>query len=1000
MAILIRRDLLNMKIIEIKNEENLKNRLIHIQIETNETINIINLYAPAKGYLLKKNFYQDIKNYLNQYNKESIFLLGDFNYVQEQNDRLSTKFQDYDIMINKIFNNLEFKIHDIFRLFYPNKIDFTYTNSRIDRIYISEHLLSNIKTVRHMDKITDHKIVLLELEMGNFKKWGNSYWKLNNGLLNDDFYKIKIKEILKQQHNNDTIENWEIIKETIKRTSKKISNQNSKIRKLQKDLGREMLEKFKNKTAKDIIRKAIQDIKQYEFQGNTVRSKNLELDQIYRKGKELNRKTEFRKGNSKFIHTINGKQNEQEIMTEIENFYTELYTSQNISDTVIDKYLKNFNPPILNEQEKNNLGEFITQKEIETAINQLNENKSPGHDGLTPEFYKTFRTEISPILALVYNNILLKNELPKSMTLGLITLIYKNKGENSNLKNWRPISLLNLDYKILTKILTNRLKNNANNLINKLQSCRPGKASIIDNALNLRTIIDYVENENQYGAIISLDQEKAFDRVEHNFLYKVLQKFNFPNNILSYVNIFTTNIKSKIIINGKLSKSIKIERSVRQGCPLSMYLYAFSLEPLIYYINQNKNIVGISIPNYSQQIKTIQHADDTSALVSSEMSYTYLMDEYKHYSKISGAKINNDKTEILKIGKWKDKQILPIHLIKKYIKIFGIIFGQNDQNINFENILKKIQLKIDQWENSKINIIQKIIVIKTYIASIFHYTMTINDIPYLYKLRINSIIYKFIWNGRDKLSRETMQQNINNGGLSMLDIHSKQKTIHIQRFKSFLQDYKKPWTSLYIYWFGLYFKTMCPTVASNQYVHTIKIPEKIVNIKNTLLNYKNDNLIWQYKHFKQINNYIISKEKFKPKIMFDHPDTNWNITWKIISQIKNINYKIIMFKYIHRILPTPEYLYKFKILKDITNCEHCKVPINLDHIFQKCELFNNEREFLKNQLLSIQKNIIINKQLYETLNNPTIKHENEQKIVNIMIQYIIQIWDIYQAIKP
>ena len=83
---------------------------------------------------------------------------------------------------------------------------------------------------------------------------------------------------------------------------------------------------------------------------------------------------------------------------------------------------------------------------------------------------------------------------------------------------------MNIDYKILTKILTNRLKYDANILINSLQSCGPGSGSIINNALNLKTLIDYIENENQNGAIISLDQEKAFDRIEHNYLLKVLEK--------------------------------------------------------------------------------------------------------------------------------------------------------------------------------------------------------------------------------------------------------------------------------------------------------------------------------------------------------------------------------------------------------------------------------------------------------------------------------------------
>ena len=132
-----------------------------------------------------------------------------------------------------------------------------------------------------------------------------------------------------------------------------------------------------------------------------------------------------------------------------------------------------------------------------------------------------------PILTELYNNSFLQNNLPKEFKQCIITLIFKNKGSRDEIKNWRPISLLNLDYKILTKVLTMRLKNNISTILNNFQSCGHNK-SIINNALNLKSIISYIRQNDQKYAIIALDQEKAFDRIEHNFLKIVFEKIDFP----------------------------------------------------------------------------------------------------------------------------------------------------------------------------------------------------------------------------------------------------------------------------------------------------------------------------------------------------------------------------------------------------------------------------------------------------------------------------------------
>ena len=303
------------------------------------------------------------------------------------------------------------------------------------------------------------------------------------------------------------------------------------------------------------------DLKKYQISGNLIRVKNKTLNNIYDKSKDLDRKEEFNKGTSKFIFWIKTNNTnfteKHDILNEIQQFYQNLYSSQNIPDNSIHKYLENFEPPTLTNTQKENIGQYITEKEVDTVIKLLNKNKSPGNDGITAEFYQAFRPKLVPFSTELYNNSFLQNNLPKEFKQGIITLIFKNKGIPDEIKNWRPISLLNLDYKILTKVLTMRLKNNISTILNNFQSCGPNK-SIINNALNLKSIISYIRQNDQKYAIIALDQEKAFDRIEHNFLKIIFKKFDFPPNFIKWFEMLYTNIEAKILINGTFTPIIKI----------------------------------------------------------------------------------------------------------------------------------------------------------------------------------------------------------------------------------------------------------------------------------------------------------------------------------------------------------------------------------------------------------------------------------------------------------
>ena len=509
----------------------------------------------------------------------------------------------------------------------------TTAKSRLDRIYISDHLINKIVDINHGIFLSDHKTVELDIKIEQMQKWGRGYWKLNNFYLKEKDYKESIKNIINDNDRYEPLEGWEELKVEIKRKSITYAIEKSKQRKIQEEICNDILTQNVEKSIKDKARERLDEIKHFRNEGIKVRTKNDSLNKIYDHGKELNRKEEIKKGNSKTIIKINGKTDKTEILTEIHNFYSTLYDSQKINEYEINEYLNEFKPNEINMQEQQILNDYITNEEILNAINQLNFDKSPGEDGLTAEFYKTFSYDLVNVLNELYNNILITETTTKTMNMGIITLIYKNKGSLEDLKNWRPITLLNIDYKILTKILTNRLKLIETNIINNLQSSGILNKTIINNALNIENIIKYIEENESDAIILSLDQEKAFDRVEHDYLFKVLEQYKFPVNFINFIKIIYRNIQSKVQVNGTFTNPINIKRSVRQGCPLSMFLYVLSLEPFIQKINENKKIEGIKLPNFIDEIKSLQHADDTTVIIKHENSYYYLNEEIKSLRK-------------------------------------------------------------------------------------------------------------------------------------------------------------------------------------------------------------------------------------------------------------------------------------------------------------------------------------------------------------------------------
>ena len=176
-------------------------------------------------------------------------------------------------------------------------------------------------------------------------------------------------------------------------------------------------------------------------------------------------------------------------------------------------------------------------EELKETISKLGKHKAPGLDGLTSEFYKKFKEQLAPILLQYFCAAITKPSLPDRLCKGVVMLLPKGENNLNNIANWRPITLLTIDYKILSAIFANRIQLVANSIISPDQTGYIKGRYILENVLTYNLIAENAKLTNTTSqAAILLDFRKAFDSVNHNFIRALLPAFNFGPSTSSLVN--------------------------------------------------------------------------------------------------------------------------------------------------------------------------------------------------------------------------------------------------------------------------------------------------------------------------------------------------------------------------------------------------------------------------------------------------------------------------------
>ena len=310
----------------------------------------------------------------------------------------------------------------------------------------------------------------------------------------------------------------------------------------------------------------------------------------------------------------------------------------------------------------------IDMEEVEAVLHDLPTGKAAGPDAIPNKIYKTHRKRLAPILLKVFNDALSKGQLPSSMLEGIVTLLYK-KGSRKRPTQYRPITLLNNDYKILTRILTKRMNVAVVQFVSDCQNGFVPGGFIAENTMLLKLLQAIAEAEDSESFFLLADMEKAFDIGSWDYLHEALKNLGL-DEFDKWVQLAYNHDnppRRRLYVNGYLGPEFELHAGVAQGCPLSPLLFLAITEALSRMIKRDKSIVGIRTGGITHKLS--QYADDSTMILhASDYDPTAQRGHLKHmriWCSGTNQRENRGKQEAIMLGKFARTRTFPPGLTAK-----------------------------------------------------------------------------------------------------------------------------------------------------------------------------------------------------------------------------------------------------------------------------------------------------------------------------------------------
>ena len=503
---------------------------------------------------------------------------------------------------------------------------------------------------------TDHKLIRVSLRLANRPSLAG-YWKFNTSLLEIRDFRDRLESLIQRALVGAVTGNrwWVSLKHRIRDFATKYGRQlnldrTTEAKSIDDRLSRAVA--GGDSLGVELARRDLERESSERYKGSVVRSRLKTVLNEAVKSNATAREEEVRRFPDRYIASVktpDGRllRSGREIRDAFRAHFRDRFARcTDLPLREFRSYLADF--PRLGAAEAASCEGVVTECEVRDALKQVGLNKSPGLDGLPYEVYLRMSHMFVPILTDMFNHWFAQGAIPGSVTKGVITLLKKG-GRHvwEGLDDYRPITLLNTELKILARVLANRLQLVISDLIGPEQTFAVKGRSIQDNLHLIREILEGIKDDTE-AVLISLDQSKSFDRVDHRFLASVLETAGFKPEFRIWISMMYHNPQAVLQANGRRSGMIAIERSVRQGCPLSPLLYVLALEPLLRRLRDEGTRSALrGIPFVGRlAARASAFADDVAVFVSRCQDIEAVKEAVVKYERIAGAKVNFDKAKV------------------------------------------------------------------------------------------------------------------------------------------------------------------------------------------------------------------------------------------------------------------------------------------------------------------------------------------------------------------
>ena len=469
-------------------------------------------------------------------------------------------------------------------------------------------------------------------------------------------------------------------------------------------------------------------------------------------------------------------------------------------------------------------GHPISVQDLSDALSAMPNGKRPGSDGLPYEFYSEFWSVLASPLCDVFQEAFAGGDqasLPESMCMGLIVLLYKDNGDRAEVSNYRPITLLNADYKLIARALASRFGPRLNSVIDPTQTAfLPGRW-IADNVLCHLEEIDFLQESQQSGCIVFLDFAKAYDRLSRPWVEECMQVLGFGPQAVRCVHLLQSNTRSAVLFNGWRSDSFSVRSGLPQGSPLSPLLYVIAAQPLASALRAQAAsglFECIRLPDGTPAPPSHQHADDTTLHTLTRAGAASAVNgPVATFCAASGSSLNRAKSAGLLFGPEAAFHGVDPELQVEFkshggmAKHLGVYVGHEADACNdrmYDRLISGLRMRVGHWSAKRLSFLGRVHVAKQVLgASLWYHAMFVHPTASQLDLIVR-IIMTFVAGGTTSAgqprrlypNRNVSSLDWNLGGARLLDVNAMIAALQAKLVARLLEPASLPWKLFFAQW--------------------------------------------------------------------------------------------------------------------------------------------------------------------------------------------------------